>query len=107
VLRVADNGPGIPSDLRERVFAPFFTTKADGVGTGVGLALCRAIAQDHGGRIEAEETPGGGATLAVWLPLQDGVVAGQGGPEGSVGTRAEADDAGIVTGTVAGSGRPA
>ncbi|MBV1800510.1 PAS domain-containing protein [Siccirubricoccus sp. G192] len=70
-LRVADNGPGIPEDLRERVFAPFFTTKAEGVGTGVGLALCRAVAAAHGGSIRAETTPGGGATLVVRLPLSE------------------------------------
>lgn len=49
---------------------PFFTTKPDGTGTGGGRALCRTIAQDHGGRIEAEETPGGGATLVVHLPAE-------------------------------------
>lgn len=70
VLRVADNGPGIPEAMRERVFDPFFTTRPGGVGTGVGLALCRTIAQDHGGRIEAEETPGGGATIVVRLPAE-------------------------------------
>ncbi|MBD0272108.1 MAG: PAS domain-containing protein [Acetobacteraceae bacterium] len=70
-LRVADNGPGIPEALRERVFAPFFTTKPAGVGTGVGLALCRAVASAHGGSIWAETTPGGGATLVVRLPLPD------------------------------------
>jgi signal transduction histidine kinase len=70
-LRVADNGPGIPVALRERVFAPFFTTKPDGVGTGVGLALCRAVARAHGGSIRAETTPGGGATFVVRLPLPD------------------------------------
>ena len=68
VLRIADNGPGIPEGLRERIFDPFFTTRPGGVGTGVGLALCRTIVQDHAGRIEAEETPGGGATLIVHLP---------------------------------------
>jgi two-component system NtrC family sensor kinase len=67
-LRVADNGPGIPAELRERVFDPFFTTKPDGEGTGVGLALCRTIAKAHGGSIAVEETPGGGATLVVRLP---------------------------------------
>jgi PAS domain S-box-containing protein len=70
-LRVADNGPGIPPELRERVFDPFFTTKPDGVGTGVGLALCRAVVGTHGGRIQAEETPGGGATIVVTLPVAD------------------------------------
>ncbi len=68
----ADNGPGIPEALRERVFDPFFTTRPAGTGTGVGLALCRTIVQDHAGTIEALETPGGGATLLVRLPLPDG-----------------------------------
>jgi PAS domain S-box-containing protein len=69
VLRVADNGPGVPEALRERVFDPFFTTKPDGEGTGVGLALCRTIAKAHGGSIAVEDTPGGGATFVVTLPL--------------------------------------
>ncbi len=68
-IAVADNGPGIPPALRERVFAPFFTTRAEGDGTGIGLTLCRTIVSDHGGTIAAEETPGGGATLRVRLPL--------------------------------------
>jgi PAS domain S-box-containing protein len=69
VLRVADNGPGVPAALRERVFDPFFTTKPDGEGTGVGLALCRTIAKSHGGGIAVEETQGGGATFVVRFPL--------------------------------------
>lgn len=68
VLRVADNGPGIPEGLHDRVFDPFFSTKPDGEGTGVGLALCRTIAKAHGGCIGVEDTPGGGATLVVKLP---------------------------------------
>jgi PAS domain S-box-containing protein len=72
VLTVADNGPGVPEGLRERVFDPFFTTKADGEGTGVGLALCRTIAKSHGGSIAVEDTPGGGATFVVKLPLAAG-----------------------------------
>jgi two-component system NtrC family sensor kinase len=70
-LRVADNGPGVPPGLRERIFDPFFTTRAGGGGTGIGLALCRTIVQDHGGRIEVEETPGGGATFVVRLPAAE------------------------------------
>jgi two-component system NtrC family sensor kinase len=69
--------PGIPEALRERVFAPFFTTKPDGVGTGVGLALCRAVVGAHGGSIRAETTPGGGATLVVRLPLPEGAGRGE------------------------------
>jgi two-component system NtrC family sensor kinase len=72
VLRVADNGPGVPPALRERVFDPFFTTKPDGEGTGVGLALCRTIAKAHGGSIAVEDTEGGGATFVVRLPLGAG-----------------------------------
>jgi two-component system NtrC family sensor kinase len=72
VLRVVDNGPGVPPALRERVFDPFFTTKPDGEGTGVGLALCRTIAKAHGGSIAVEDTEGGGATFVVRLPLAVG-----------------------------------
>ena len=68
-LRVADNGPGIPPSLREKVFDAFFTTKPEGEGTGVGLALCRTIAKAHGGSITVAETEGGGATFLVRLAL--------------------------------------
>ena len=65
---VADNGPGIPGELRERVFEPFFTTKPAGAGTGLGLAICRQFVHGHGGRIWFEETPGGGATVVFEVP---------------------------------------
>jgi len=69
-LRVIDNGPGVPSELRARIFEPFFTTKSPGAGTGIGLSLCLASIAAHGGSIAVEETPGGGATFVVELPIR-------------------------------------
>lgn len=69
VLRVADSGPGIAPDSRERIFEPFFTTKDSGGGTGLGLAVCRQIVDTHGGTIQVTDAPGGGAAFEVRLPL--------------------------------------
>jgi len=66
VIVVEDNGPGLPVEHRARIFEPFFTTKADGMG--IGLALSRSIVDAHGGRIHAEDAPGGGARFRVVLP---------------------------------------
>ncbi|HSD37568.1 MAG TPA: ATP-binding protein [Rhodocyclaceae bacterium] len=67
ILRVSDNGPGIPAALRDRIFEPFFTTKSEGTGTGIGLSVSRAIMREHGGEIvlEAETT---GASFLLNLP---------------------------------------
>jgi signal transduction histidine kinase len=65
--RVADDGPGVPDALRERIFDPFFTTKGDH-GTGLGLAMVRACALRHGGRLTLEPTNGHGAVFTLWLP---------------------------------------
>lgn len=65
-VTIADHGPGIPDDLRQRVFEPYFTTKAD--GTGLGLALVRQTLEAHRGTIAVTETPGGGATFAIVFP---------------------------------------
>ncbi len=65
-LAVSDSGPGVPPELRERVFEPFFTTRAEGVG--LGLAIARQIVEAHGGRIEVGESASGGARFAVILP---------------------------------------
>ena len=65
-VTVADHGPGIPADLRQRVFEPYFTTKDD--GTGLGLALVRVTLEAHRGTIAVGETPGGGATFAIVFP---------------------------------------
>ncbi|MBN8185904.1 response regulator [Salipiger thiooxidans] len=70
-LRVADNGPGIPQEIRSRIFDPLFTTKPVGSGTGIGLALCHRIATAHAGRIALAETSGPGTTLVVRLPTTE------------------------------------
>ena len=65
-VTIADHGPGIPDDLRQRVFEPYFTTKSD--GTGLGLALVRQTLEAHRGTIALTATPGGGATFVIVFP---------------------------------------
>jgi len=67
-FRVSDSGPGIPRAIRDRVFEPFFSTKA--AGTGLGLAIARGIILGHEGRIQFGDAPGGGALARVEIPLQ-------------------------------------
>jgi PAS domain S-box-containing protein len=73
-IEIADNGPGMPEDLRKRIFEPFFTTKKVGEGTGLGLSVSYFIVvENHGGRMEVESVPGQGTTFIVILPLTPGV----------------------------------
>ncbi|MDO8767564.1 MAG: ATP-binding protein [Burkholderiaceae bacterium] len=74
VIRVTDHGPGVPPELRERIFEPFFrapgASERDG-GVGLGLALVKSIAQRHGGTVRCEAGPGGkGASFVVTLPIK-------------------------------------
>lgn len=67
-IAVEDTGPGVPPAMRERVFEAFYTTKAPGQGTGLGLAMCRRLVDAWGGRVWIESSTLGGARVAVWLP---------------------------------------
>ena len=67
-VKVADNGPGIPTHLRARIFEPFFTTKPTGVGTGVGLAVSLGIVEAHGGTLTVDCPVDGGAVFTATLP---------------------------------------
>lgn len=66
-ITIEDNGPGVPEELRERIFYPFFTTKPK--GSGVGLALAQKTVLSHGGHLEIEKAEGGGACFSLRLPL--------------------------------------
>jgi len=72
LLVVEDNGPGVPGELKDKVFAPYFTTKHAKGGTGLGLAIVHRIVSDHGGRITVSDPPGGGARFTIELPLRNG-----------------------------------
>jgi signal transduction histidine kinase len=69
VIRVSDNGPGIPESIQEKVFQPFFSTKEE--GTGLGLAIATRIIDDHGGRLALESREGAGTTFIITLPLKE------------------------------------
>ena len=63
---VEDDGPGVAPEKRERIFDPYFTTKAD--GTGLGLAIVKKIVVEHGGTIDVGESALGGASFVIRLP---------------------------------------
>lgn len=67
-ITIRDNGPGIPDQLKARIFEPLFTTKGVGSGTGIGLALCNRIVEVHGGKIRLDSRKGGGAQFLIRLP---------------------------------------
>jgi hypothetical protein len=71
VLEVADDGPGIPAEARDRLFEPFFTLRRQGRGSGLGLAVAYSIVSAHHGEIDVRSAPGEGARFIVRLPLAE------------------------------------
>jgi signal transduction histidine kinase len=65
-IAFSDSGPGIPADVRERIFTPFFTTKAR--GTGLGLPTAKRLVEAHHGHITIACPPGGGTSVTIYLP---------------------------------------
>ena len=89
VLEVADTGPGVPADLRDRVFERFVRAEGDargggGTGTGLGLAIVRAVSDRHGGEVDVGDEPGGGARFSVRLPASAPAEAGESSPPAAV-----------------------
>ncbi len=85
-VTIADNGPGVSKEIAARIFDPYFTTKAAGVGTGIGLSISRNIVAAHGGELAIVETPLGGAAFRITLPklaAQDSAAASGGQAAGA------------------------
>jgi hypothetical protein len=87
VLEVADDGPGIPVEVREHLFEPFFTLRRQGRGSGLGLAVVYGIATEHGGEVDVRSELGEGARFIVRLPLGE---AAEVEPDEALGFGAEA-----------------
>jgi two-component system NtrC family sensor kinase len=71
ILTVKDNGNGIPQNIVDKIFQPFFTTKPTGQGTGLGLSLSYDIIKAHGGELKVEAKEGEGAEFLIQLPLNE------------------------------------
>ncbi len=82
-IRVKDNGNGIPEEIFDRIFNPFFTTKPAGLGTGLGLSMSNDIIREHGGDIQAESQPGEYAQFTVRIPAYAKQADPPGEPDGA------------------------
>ena len=70
-ITVTDNGNGIPQNIIDKIFQPFFTTKPTGQGTGLGLSLAYDIIKAHGGEIKVNSKEGEGSGLIIYLPINN------------------------------------
>ncbi|HAZ49313.1 MAG TPA: GAF domain-containing protein [Cyanobacteria bacterium UBA11371] len=92
VIRISDNGPGMPEAVKDKIFDPFFTTKPVGKGTGLGLSICyKIVVEKHGGVFKCTSAPGRGTEFSIEIPIQqmgDSIYSycsiSQGGNEASV-----------------------
>ncbi|HIQ17068.1 MAG TPA: PAS domain S-box protein [Novosphingobium capsulatum] len=82
VVRVVDNGPGVPASVQDKIFEPFFTTKPIGSGTGLGLYVSYTMAGKLGGSLDYADAPGGGAAFTLRLPAHGEGEGGDGGGDG-------------------------
>ena len=73
-IRIADNGPGVPEEIRAKLFDPFFTTKPVGQGTGMGLSISyQIVVEKHGGEFWCESPPGRGAEFVIRIPVRQSI----------------------------------
>jgi signal transduction histidine kinase len=69
IIKIADNGPGIPEEIVDKIMQPFFTTKKGTEGTGLGLSITHDIIESHGGELKVESRMGEGAAFTIILPV--------------------------------------
>jgi signal transduction histidine kinase len=93
-LVVRDDGAGMTTEVRRRLFDPFFTTKRNRHGTGLGLSVSYGIVSEHGGAIEVDSAPGGGAEFRVLLPAMAAAPSAPAGPGGGAPGRASGSGGG-------------
>ena len=106
-IAIIDDGPGVPTEILDRLFLPFVTTKAPGEGTGLGLSVSFGIVAGHGGTLRHEPGPGGGATFVIELPVGRDEPAGRSRRDQRRRRReaAAAEDVAVAAATD-GAGRP-
>ena len=97
-IQIRDNANGMPPDVVEKIFNPFFTTKPTGQGTGLGLAISNDIIREHGGSITVESSPGEGTEMKVLLPLANPARAAETAGEDGSSAEINADEDDDVVG---------